>query len=202
MSIIKNNIRTYEGAVIGIDDHYWMDGMISEYAIVWDKSEKDFKSIEIGYYGSDGRNFMENTYAEVDCNVETAREIIRATKQKANVSFEKSVIEYKNTVHKGDTVEVVRGRKVKKGTKLTVFWIGEKPTYRANNSPKWGYYANETGMIAGCKTENNETIWIKAEYLKGLNPPKSPKAKERNKYIRNYVERQVSINIRNIAKGM
>lgn len=67
----------------------------------------------------------------------------------------------------GDNVEVVKGRKVPKGTILNVFWLGEKPTYRARTLRNQGCrWANETETIAGCKNENDEVIWIKAEYLK------------------------------------
>lgn len=200
MSIIKDNTESYKGAVIEISGRSWMDGMYSEYATVWNKDKKSFEHIEIGYYGCDGCNMMGDITAKVDCNIETARDIIRTTKQEAYTRFANSVTEYKHAIHKGDTVEVIRGRKIKKGTILSVFWVGEKPTYRATMSPAWSYNINETELIAGCKNENGEKVWIKAEYLKNLTPPKSPNAKERKKFIKDYIEKQVSFSIRNIAE--
>lgn len=69
----------------------------------------------------------------------------------------------------GDMVEVIKGRKIPKGTKLEVFWMGERPTYRTKQLRKSGCrWANETEMIAGCYNENGEKVWIKTEYLKYL----------------------------------
>lgn len=69
----------------------------------------------------------------------------------------------------GDSVEVVKGRKISKGTKLKVFWMGERLTYKAQQLRKSGCrWANETEMIAGCYNENGEKVWIKTEYLKYL----------------------------------
>lgn len=69
----------------------------------------------------------------------------------------------------GDSVEVVKGRKIPKGTKLEVFWMGERPTYKTQQLRKSGCrWANETEMIAGCYNENGEKVWIKTEYLKYL----------------------------------
>ena len=67
----------------------------------------------------------------------------------------------------GDNVEVVRGRKVPKGTMLKVFWIGVRDTYRTKTLKRQGCsWANEKEEVAGCYTENGDKVWIKTEYCK------------------------------------
>lgn len=65
----------------------------------------------------------------------------------------------------GDNVEVVKGRKIPKGTILNVFWIGERPTYKTktlrNRGCRW---ANETEEVTGCYNKNGEKVWIKVDY--------------------------------------
>lgn len=46
---------------------------------------------------------------------------------------------------------------------------------------------HDTETIAGCYNADGEKIWIKAEYLKPTDKIASPNAKERRKYIKNYV---------------
>lgn len=157
-------------------------------------------TIRYGYYGSDWYNFCGDCTAEIDCTVDVARDIIKTFKKNAISAFAKSVIDFKKAIHKGDTVEVIRGRKIKKGTILTVFWVGDKPTYRAKTSPAWSMYANETEKIAGCKDNDGNTIWIKAEYLKNLTLYKSPCTAERDKFIKEYIDKNVSSYVRNVAK--
>lgn len=48
MAIIKDGVKTFEGAVIKLREHYWLDGMLEEYATVWDMeshTDKEFKKI-------------------------------------------------------------------------------------------------------------------------------------------------------------
>ena len=137
-----------------------------------------FESVNVGYYGADGRDFI-GTRVEVEVSVEVARDIIRTLKSRAYKDFCRSVIEKKNSIEAGITAKVVRGRKIPKGTILNVFWVGDRPTYT-------GY---GTELIAGCKDENGNKVWIKAEYLKNISPLKSPNAKEREKYIKWYIKK-------------
>lgn len=50
---------------------------------------------------------------------------------------------------------------------------------------------HETERIAGCYNENGEKVWIKAEYLKVTDDIKSPNARERKKYINDYVAKKM-----------
>ena len=183
MAIYKDGVETYKGAVLTEESHMWMDGMEEVYAVVWNGEE--LERIQVGYFGIDGQNLMGMGW-NIDATEETKRAVRKWLKTQAWKAFEKSVLEYKNEIHKGAHVEVVRGRKVKKGTQLEVFWIGEKETYKSRQY-SWMY---ETELIAGCYDADGNKIWIKAEYLKNLDDIKSPKATERNKYIKSYVEKR------------
>ena len=183
MAIRKNGVETYKGQVLYTREHRWMDGMTDEYAVVWDMDEHQTKEIQIGYYGCDYRNMMGDVYAEADATEEVKRDVLRTLKRSAWVAFAKSVTEYKKQIHKGTRAEVIRGRKVKKGTILDVFWVGERETYQ---SRQYGWM-NETETVAGAYDEDGNKVWIKVEYLKNIDPLKSPNAHERKRFIKNYV---------------
>lgn len=191
MALIKaDGTVLYQGAVLDISEHYWADGMLSEYAHVWDMEKHERETVSVGYYGADGHDFI-GTKVEIDVSKEVARDIIRTLKWRAYDDFCRSVIEKKNSIEAGIIAKVVRGRKVPKGTILNVFWVGERPTYT-------GY---GTELIAGCKDESGNKVWIKAEYLKNISPLKSPNAKEREKYIKWYIKKNAGDMVMNQAAG-
>lgn len=190
MALRKGEDISYAGAVLEVWDHYWLDGMISEYARVWDIEKHEYKTVDIGYYGSDYHDFI-GINAEVEVSTEVARDIIRTIKQSAYRSYCNTVQEKKNRIEPNIMAMVIRGRKVPKGTVLNVFWVGERPTYT-------GY---GTELIAGCKNEHGEKIWIKADYLKNISPLKSPKSAERRKFFKWYVEKEVGRLVLRAAKG-
>lgn len=196
MAIIKNGQELYKGAVLREEEHMWADGMLDVHAVVWDMDKHREEAVQVGYYGADGCNLMggEVTY-EIEVSKEVARDILRSRKKSAVRAFCHSVIEKKTAIEKGATCVVTRGRKVPKGTVLTVFWCGERPTYRSR-----GYaWMDETETIAGCHDADGNKVWIKAEYLKRIDPIKSPVAAEREKFIRAYVRNTVPAHIRKIA---
>lgn len=182
MAIIKNGVRSFVGCVVEMYDRYYLDGMIEEYAIIWNIKIHKAEIMSVGYYGNDHYNLLGNIRAEVDISTTTARDIIRSTKKEAALTFAKSVQQKKKAIEKGIEAIVFRGRKVPKGTKLSVFWVGERPTYSGNG----------TEIIAGGYDENGLKIWIKAEYLENITPIKSPNAHERKKYIKWYVKNNVN----------
>lgn len=179
MAIIKDGVATYVGCVLKVWEHYWMDGMTEEYAEVWDMGSHSFKNIQIGYYGSDFRNLMGSINCKVDATEEVYRDILRTIKRTDAVkAYVNSVTAAKTAINKGTRAEVVRGRKVKKGTILEVFWVGKK----------FNPFSHEDEMIAGAYDQEGNKVWIKAEYLKNIDPIKSPCAAERKKFIKAYVE--------------
>ena len=56
-------------------------------------------------------------------------------------------------------------------------------------------------MIAGCRDKEGNKVWIKAEYLKNITPIKSPKAAERKKYLKWYVQKNARGVVLRAAKG-
>ncbi len=190
MALIKNGVVSYAGAVIETWDHCWADGMVEETALVWELEKHEYKTVKIGYYGADGHDFI-GIQAEVDVNMEVARDILKTMKTSALLSFCRSVQEKKESIEPGITAQVVRGRKIPKGTVLKVFWVGEEPTYTGHG----------TEMIAGCRDKEGNKVWIKAEYLKNITPIKSPKAAERKKYLKWYVQKNARGVVLRAAKG-
>lgn len=177
MAVFKNGTEMFTGAVIDIWSHFYMDGMEEEYAEVWDIEKHKRKNVKIGYYGSDGRNLYEG-HAEVDLNAETVKDMVDTYKAMAWTAFSDSVIAFKKEIRAGVTAEVVKGRKVKQGTILRVFWVGKK----------YNRFTREDEMMAGGFDENENKVWIKAEYLKNLTKVKSPNAKERKKFMKHYLK--------------
>lgn len=179
-----NGERAYEGAVVRLDEKHWMDGMISEYAIAWDMDEHEFKTIEVGYYGCDGRNLM-GKCATVDVSTEVARDILRTMKSRAVNAYCKEVQSEKDAIKAGREAVIVRGRKYPKGTRVSVFWVGERETYMSRQYS----WMHETEKVAGCHDEDGNKIWIKAEYLKNITKVDTPSAADRRRFIRDYVRR-------------
>ena len=182
MAIHRNGITEYAGCVLAEHSHMWLDGMEEIHVDVWDKDAQDIKSIQVGYYGIDGTNLCGTSW-ELDVTQETARQVVRWLKNKAYKAIADGIAQYKREIRKGSQVEVIKGRKVPKGSKLTVFWVGERETYRS----KMYDWMHETEEIAGCWDEQGQKVWIKKDYLKVIDNIKSPNAKERNKAIKAWV---------------
>lgn len=195
------NTRTgeiaYKGATFAETEHFWADGMLEVSADSWDIEKHEIVSTQVGYYGIDCRN-MYDCALKIDIGTDAARDMIRTVKASAAKAFADAVIEEKQRIAKGRNCVVVRGRKVPKGTKINVFWVGERPTYRSRNY-EW---MTETETVAGGYTEDGMKVWIKADYLKVIDGIKSPDRRNREAFIRNYVERNVPLIVRNAARGM
>ncbi len=116
--------------------------------------------------------------------MENARDIIRHEKDIAMQAYVNSVVSEKQEVKANRKAEVVRGRKIPKGTILDVFWVGERETYRSRQYS----WMNETELIAGCYDRDGNKVWIKAEYLKNVTKIASPNKTERRKFIKRYID--------------
>ena len=191
----KGNVK-YAGATFAETEHFWLDGMLEVMADSWDIEKHEIVSEQVGYYGSDCRNMCECSW-DIDITTDVARDMIRTYKMKAYADYAKFVADEKKRPVKGRHCEVIRGRKVKKGTRVTVFWIGERPTYKARTCS----WVHETETICGCHDEAGNKLWIKAEYLKVLDVIKSPSAKDRDKYVKAYIRRNVPSNVIRVARG-
>lgn len=184
MAIIKNGNTIYEGATLYTYEHYWMDGMLEEITVCWDVEAHKTVRVTTGYYGSDGRDLTGTGKITYDLNETVKEDILATIKEQVIAKYHESVLKAKEEICKGRHVEVVRGGKVPVGTKLEVFWVGEKETYKSRQY----YWMHETETIAGCYAENGEKVWIKAEYLKVTDDIKDPAPEEREKAIRAFME--------------
>lgn len=106
-------LSTYERN--GYNDSDW-------YAICWDREKQ--KVVEVEYdttrAGGGGR-------AEIDATGEVLREVYRWYKRMGREHFDCCTNPSNaKKVRKGDTVRVIRGRKVPKGTEGVVFWVGTR----------------------------------------------------------------------------
>ena len=198
--MIENTITgeiTYKGATFAETEHFWLDGMLEVFAHSWDVERHEIVTETVGYIGIDCRNMCDTSF-KIDINEETARDMIRTIKGHAVEAFAKSVIEEKQRIAKGRNCIVVKGRKIPKGTVVNVFWVGERPTYRSRHYD----WMNETETVAGAYTEDGTKVWIKTDYLKVIDGIKSPDRRNRDRFIKEYVERNVPLVVRKAARGM
>ncbi len=110
----------YEGCVLnwfernGYNDSDW-------YAEVWDEDDQCVKEVEYmtTRCGSSGR-------AELDATGDVLRKAYRYYKAIAKKDFEWYNLRQAKEIRKGDNVLIVKGRKVKKGSVVPVFWAGTR----------------------------------------------------------------------------
>lgn len=175
--IEKDGKKLYVGATIGEWSHMWMDGMEEVTAYSWD-GEKIVSNV-VGYYGSDGQNLCGCTWS-----VDATKEVLKAVRDyllpTAEEAYQKAVQAEREAIRKGCEAVVVRGKKIPKGTKVSVFWTGERETYRS----KMHSWMHETEEVAGCYDEDGNKLWIKTEYLKNLTPVDDPDETERMEWIK------------------
>lgn len=184
MAITKNGETKYVGQVLCEIERYWMDGMLEVTAVVWNKDDHKAEYIQVGYYGSDCCNLCGCTW-EVDFTREIVRDLLKTIKIGAYDAYCRTVQAAKTKIEKGAKAEVIKGRKVAKGTKLDIFWVGQRATYMAQRYN----YIKDTEEIAGGFDENGNKVYIKTEYLKRLDKIESPCAAERKKFIKAYVKK-------------
>ena len=67
---------SFQGAVLETWDKYWLDGMTEEFALVWDMEKHEYRTVTIGYYGSDFQDLI-GTKAEIEVSRDVARDILR-----------------------------------------------------------------------------------------------------------------------------
>ena len=108
----------YHGCVI---NWYERNGYYDSdfYAEVWDEETQSIKTVEFdstrhGGYGN----------AKLDATDEVLRKVYRQKKQLAAAIVDRKSVEDAKKIRKGDTVRIIKGRKVKKGLEVPVFWAG------------------------------------------------------------------------------
>lgn len=156
-------LSTYERN--GCNDSDW-------YAICWDREKQ--KVVEVEYdttrAGGGGR-------AEIDATVEVLREVYRWYKRIGRELFDTRTnpAEAKK-VRKGDTVRVVRGRKVPKGTVGVVFWVGTR----------YNQYSHCDEERVGIEVDGKR-VFLDAEYVEVIGwEARLATGRERKQAIRNF----------------
>lgn len=112
--------------VVRVRPSYLYDGLYTYYADCWDGSKLVAKSLGSDYYTG-----IPESVKEVERSITTDPEILAAVAAyEARVACEASIRKVleadaseAQSVMKGKLVEVVRGTKVAKGTRGTVFWM-------------------------------------------------------------------------------
>lgn len=156
-------LSTYERN--GHNDSDW-------YAICWDREKQ--KVVEVEYdttrAGGGGR-------AEIDATDEVLREVYRWYKQMGRELFDAHTnpAEAKK-VRKGDTVRVIRGRKIPKGTEGVVFWVGTR----------YNQYSHSDEERVGIEVDG-ERMFLSADYVEVIGwEARLATGKKRRQAIRNF----------------
>lgn len=154
-------INTYERN--GYDDSDF-------YAVCWDEAAQAV--VEIEY---DTTRCGSSGYAEIDASTEVLRKAFRYYYNCARAEFDKkwNAIQAKQ-VKVGDTLNVVRGRKIKPGSQGTCFWIGTRRNFYT--------YRDETRV--GIEIDG-EKHFLPIEYVEVIGwEARLIKGKERHRRIR------------------
>ncbi len=127
--------------------------------------------------------------AEIDATDYVLREVYRYYWDRGRDLFDSTENQAQaKTFGKGDTVEVVRGRKVATGTLGKVFWIGSA------YNPYSRRTEDRVGIDAG-----GERVFLPAEYVENADwQNRLLTGKERKKKIRNYAIRSMPVHYRDL----
>lgn len=121
------------------------------YAVCWDREKQ--RIVEVEY---DTTRCGGGGYAKIDATEEVLREVYRHYKKMATDYFDKTYNEkLARMVRKGDTVEVVRGRKIPKGTVGKVFWTWTK----------YNPYSYEDEDRVGIEREDGSRFFVRLDYV-------------------------------------
>ena len=156
-------LSTYE--LNGYNDSDW-------YAVCWDREQQ--KLVEVEYdttrAGGGGR-------AEIDATPEVLREVYRWYKRMGREHFDCCTNPSNaKKVQKGDTIKVVRGRKVPKGTQGLVFWEGTR----------YNPYSHTDEARVGIEV-NGKRMFLSAEYVEVIGwESRLTTSRDRKRAIRNF----------------
>lgn len=166
----KSDIQ-YEGCVINTFERNGYEDS-DFYAECWDREKQEVVQIEY-----DSTRCGGGGYAKIDATKETILEVYRYYKKNATYYFD-NVYNEKNAklVRKGDLVEVVRGRKIPKGTVGKVFWIGTR----------FNSYNYQDEQRVGIEVEDGTRLFLPLDYVTVIGwEDRLIHGKERKKMIRN-----------------
>ena len=149
--IMKDGQEKYQGCVLAVymQDEPTMDGGtygVYPRADVWDSEQGRVITLRDHDFTKAERDAFSRT-------VEDA--VIDSFSTSSNREWDYRIEAAKRAIKAGVDAVVVRGRKIKKGTKLHVFWTYDRADYTG-----W-----HTETIAGCFDEDGRKVWIRADYL-------------------------------------
>jgi len=195
MAIHRNGVTSHEGLVLGHGHTSWNDSMHIEsfHAMVWDAS----KGAPVDVYYKDDYSNTDGSF-EVDATPDV-RAAYDAYTDKITAAHVAYVAELEfNRVHKGKFVVVARGRKVPKGTRGQVFWIG-------NNG-----YGTSVGIITATGEKHftalaNVDVVLatpeETEQVSAMQTASLAKWKTANPYQPHYASSGRGRRVRNLAAG-
>jgi hypothetical protein len=157
------------------------------YAICWDDERQKVVHIEYDTTRAGGGG-----YADVDATHETLLKVYRHYKKEAASLFDEVENQQQaKKVMKGDAVLVIRGRKVKKGTKGNVFWVGNT----------FNYYSGRTEKRVGIEV-GGERLFLPLEYVEVIGwENRLITGKERKEHIRNIAINQLPARYRSMFEN-
>ena len=167
----KEDIAEYEGCVLrtyernGYDDSDW-------YAVCWDPEKEAVVDVLYDTTRAGGGGS-----AVVDATEDVLRKAYRFYKDVGRSLFDhRTNPANAKKILKGDTVKVVRGRKIKKGSTGEVFWVGTC----------WNSYRYRNEERVGIEIDG-ERIFLPASYVEVVGWEKRlVTGRERKKAIRNF----------------
>ena len=145
--------NAYEGCVLDWWEHNgaWDSDW---YALVWDEGTQSVETVEYmttrgGCYGT----------AKIDATFETIRKVYRYYKKDQKKFFDEHFNkDQAKKIRKGDTVRIIKGRKIKKGLEVPVFWAGTR----------YNPYSRMTEERIGVEVDG-ERVFISAENAEPVN---------------------------------
>ncbi len=161
----------YEGCVLSTYEHNGYEDS-DFYAVCWD--DKKQVVVEVEY---DTTRCGAGGEAEIDATDEVLRKAYRYYWKLGRSLFDgRTNIEQAKAFGKGDTVVVIRGRKVPKGTVGQVFWIGDC----------YNQYSYRTEKRVGIEVDG-QRVFLPAEYVERENwQAHLITGKDRKRKIRNF----------------
>lgn len=167
----KENVAEYAGCVLrtyeknGYDDSDW-------YAVCWDQGKKAVVDVKYDTTRAGGGG-----YAIVDATDDVIRLAYRYYWNLGRSFFDtRSNPDEAKKIRVGDTVKAVRGRKVKKGSEGTVFWVGTRKNI----------YAYRIEDRVGVEIDG-ERVFLPAEYVEVIGwEQRLVTGKTRKQKIRNF----------------
>jgi hypothetical protein len=116
----KEDVTTYEGAVLATYERNMHDDS-DFFAVVWDDEAGCLKDVCVG----STRHAGPWAKVEVDATDEVKAKAAKVVAEKRGKARHAYLTNEAQVAVKGDTVKVVKGRKVPVGTEAKVFWRGE-----------------------------------------------------------------------------